>query len=608
MTLNKLLVNFNRNESYENQADLSEKIGKFGLGLLRIGFGKTFEVRKLILNQRSALTYKSHIYSIGERVGAIALFILALPITALLAGIGCVGVAFSNSHHQMFDLYKQNKRMKTNDRTTNQTKRKSTQIKITSAASVNKNSIQVSRIGGRSKIDECRSLVFGLSENKLMPMVEIRPPNSWLPKYESYEGCPFDALLKIAQSKTSSKFDDNLEIVLSNPSNSIISENELIQFLLKKEESGNPRFCTLFSSRDTKYILELFKKKNISINLMEMLPEGKILFNILAKKVGIECLLSFDNLQIDLEAKDSNGETLFTFWARKGDIKATRGFLQINPHIIKQVEGHSAYNFVQSVLQIIEEELVFKNETVKALHVIKADEYTSESVSKIIDICYRLFKRDPSNRFVCGDRTKLCQLLIKENPDLNEITQTITNLFDEYVIKEKNKISKYKDEVGVYWNPNGKVQPDTIVTINHGGGLRYILDCFDGAEEGYPLERGGSGIQVHPDAPECPIAETKNRPEYYAQKHISSHFDFPSILTGKVQAKYLLPANNSYEAGITLPNLKYIQDAKIVLHDDPLKMQVKNKSDSYLFNQYIPNELRDRMNKFNHKEPALSSL
>lgn len=104
--INKLLTTFDRKSNVESKADLGEKIGNIGLGLLRIGFGRAVTVEKISDDtHKSVFTKKEH--SISARVLAVALFVLALPVTILLAGIGCIGMAFSKSHEQIFSLYVQ---------------------------------------------------------------------------------------------------------------------------------------------------------------------------------------------------------------------------------------------------------------------------------------------------------------------------------------------------------------------------------------------------------------------------------------------------------------------------------------------------------------------
>jgi protein tyrosine phosphatase len=105
--INKILTTFIRN-NIEGNADLGEKIGNVGLGLLRIGFGKTLIIEK-ISNGVDGIAFTEKAYSTSARVAAIALFIFALPVTITLACIGYAGTIFSKSHKQIFNSYNQSK-------------------------------------------------------------------------------------------------------------------------------------------------------------------------------------------------------------------------------------------------------------------------------------------------------------------------------------------------------------------------------------------------------------------------------------------------------------------------------------------------------------------
>ena len=72
---NKLLITFNRNGNLKTNADPGEKIGNFGLGLLRIGLSKTVTVEK-ISDDIDKMTFTEEAYSTNAKVTAIALFIL----------------------------------------------------------------------------------------------------------------------------------------------------------------------------------------------------------------------------------------------------------------------------------------------------------------------------------------------------------------------------------------------------------------------------------------------------------------------------------------------------------------------------------------------------
>ncbi|MCP5506293.1 MAG: IQ calmodulin-binding motif-containing protein [Chlamydiales bacterium] len=105
--INKLLITFTRDSNLETNADLGEKIGNFGLGLLRVGFGKTITVEK-ISGGADKITFTEKAYSTSAKVAAVALFILAFPVTIPLSGIGYIGTACSKSHEQIFNTYAQN--------------------------------------------------------------------------------------------------------------------------------------------------------------------------------------------------------------------------------------------------------------------------------------------------------------------------------------------------------------------------------------------------------------------------------------------------------------------------------------------------------------------
>lgn len=105
--ISNILTTFNRN-NIEDYIDLGEKTGNIGLGLLRIGFGKTLTVEK-ISDGADKIVFTQKIYSISARIVAIALFIFALPVTVILAGIGYVGTTFSKSHEQILNSYNQSK-------------------------------------------------------------------------------------------------------------------------------------------------------------------------------------------------------------------------------------------------------------------------------------------------------------------------------------------------------------------------------------------------------------------------------------------------------------------------------------------------------------------
>ncbi len=78
------LTCFKRNNSC---VDFGEKIGDYGFSLFRVGFGHTFRVEKDGFQKKP--------YSLYARITAIALIILALPLSALGAALGAIGYKLS---------------------------------------------------------------------------------------------------------------------------------------------------------------------------------------------------------------------------------------------------------------------------------------------------------------------------------------------------------------------------------------------------------------------------------------------------------------------------------------------------------------------------------
>jgi hypothetical protein len=98
--------------SYSNSvdgipADMGQKLGHVGLGLLRIGFGKTIRVTNLPNNT----AFENLKYSPILRIVAIALFIIAYKATLPLVLIGLLGRVCSTSHSATFDRYMEKKRI-----------------------------------------------------------------------------------------------------------------------------------------------------------------------------------------------------------------------------------------------------------------------------------------------------------------------------------------------------------------------------------------------------------------------------------------------------------------------------------------------------------------
>jgi hypothetical protein len=106
--INSLLIKFDKNSDLGINTDFGANLGNIGLGLLRIGFGRIVIVEK-IPNNYDKINFREKVHSTSARIAAVALFIIAFPLTIILTGIGCIGLAFSKSHKRCVNLYNQSK-------------------------------------------------------------------------------------------------------------------------------------------------------------------------------------------------------------------------------------------------------------------------------------------------------------------------------------------------------------------------------------------------------------------------------------------------------------------------------------------------------------------
>lgn len=111
------------------------------------------------------------------------------------------------------------------------------------------------------------------------------------------------------------------------------------------------------------------------------------------------------------------------------------------------------------------------------------------------------------------------------------------------------------------------VNPDDWVPFRHAGGHEHIQDFISGKSKGYKLEgeQGESGLQVHPllHSPEAWVNSVRKREGLYAVHKTHHYIDQPGTLTGEIQAKHLLAAPNSYEAGLPSAAAPHIRNAQI---------------------------------------------
>lgn len=99
--MNNILIRYDRGYCVPDWCDTSELIGDISFGMLNFGFGKVIKVGIMRLDGKKTHTFENKDPSNTCRAVAIALAILLLPLTLLLAGIGCIAYARSESREHM---------------------------------------------------------------------------------------------------------------------------------------------------------------------------------------------------------------------------------------------------------------------------------------------------------------------------------------------------------------------------------------------------------------------------------------------------------------------------------------------------------------------------
>jgi hypothetical protein len=102
------------------------------------------------------------------------------------------------------------------------------------------------------------------------------------------------------------------------------------------------------------------------------------------------------------------------------------------------------------------------------------------------------------------------------------------------------------------------IDPETWVEITHGGGEWNIEEFLRGETEGYPLQRGGVGLQV---SPKDEVTHGRSRDDYAPKA--AAFFDRAAVFTAKIQAKYLKATVRGYEAGLPSSSVAHLKDKVI---------------------------------------------
>ncbi len=102
------LIKFNRSLEGLPSADFWEKTGDLGFGLLRLGLGKT-------VNVMTPNAFRQAQRSLAERIVCVALSVLIFPVTLILAGVGSLGYAVSQSRKEVLSKYSDKKNLQESD-------------------------------------------------------------------------------------------------------------------------------------------------------------------------------------------------------------------------------------------------------------------------------------------------------------------------------------------------------------------------------------------------------------------------------------------------------------------------------------------------------------
>jgi hypothetical protein len=102
-------------------------------------------------------------------------------------------------------------------------------------------------------------------------------------------------------------------------------------------------------------------------------------------------------------------------------------------------------------------------------------------------------------------------------------------------------------------------KPTDLVDVSHGGGVYYLKSVFNGQKQGY----FGGCLFV------CPVDEMRKRDLAYATRTAPTKFDRGFVIKGQIQAQYLKPADNAYEALLPIKNLSKMTISNLQFTADP---------------------------------------
>lgn len=185
------------------------------------------------------------------------------------------------------------------------------------------------------------------------------------------------------------------------------------------------------------------------------------------------------------------------------------------------------------------------------------------SVAELVQI----LRQDP-DRLTPADFQKLKQLFVPAVNEWRSGDDQRDGVSSEAAAKENQQergvvdssVDTFDERINAGLKRN--IGPDDEIEITHGGGEWHILEFLQGKAEGYPLERGGVGIQVSPHA-----VNSKQLSGSYARDKAHFFFDRHAVLSAKIAAKHLTATPSEYEAGLMQSRVGYLKEVKVKVLD-----------------------------------------
>jgi len=132
----------------------------------------------------------------------------------------------------------------------------------------------------------------------------------------------------------------------------------------------------------------------------------------------------------------------------------------------------------------------------------------------------------------------------------------------ELISSDKDEVDASRKWIIAQLEDDKVVDGDMLVNISHGGGMHYLNKFLKKKVEGYRLEVGKvKGLQVHTSE------GMKSREVDSYAPHALEFLDMPARFTAQIPAKFLMAADNTYEAAITSNEIDELINTSITTLD-----------------------------------------